>query len=44
MIVDCGGGTVDLTTYSVTATDPVLDFEELVVGLGKIMTRSEVKN
>ncbi|KUJ06536.1 actin-like ATPase domain-containing protein [Mollisia scopiformis] len=34
MICDCGGGTVDLTTYSVTATYPLLDFEELVVGEG----------
>jgi hypothetical protein len=36
MIVDCGGGTVDLTTYSVTAVYPVLSFEELVVGIGFI--------
>jgi molecular chaperone DnaK (HSP70) len=35
MICDCGGGTVDLTTYSITATYPVLEFEELVVGEGK---------
>jgi hypothetical protein len=35
MIVDCGGGTVDLTTYSVRVTQPVLDFEELVVGTGE---------
>ncbi|PMD64400.1 actin-like ATPase domain-containing protein [Hyaloscypha bicolor E] len=34
MICDCGGGTVDLTTYSITATYPVLEFEELVVGEG----------
>jgi hypothetical protein len=36
MIVDCGGGTVDLTTYRVTSTLPVLSFEELVVGTGKL--------
>lgn len=36
MICDCGGGTVDLTTYAITATEPVLAFEELVVGTGRL--------
>ncbi len=40
MICDCGGGTVDLTTYSIAATEPVLDFEELVVGTGLSSTPS----
>ncbi|KAE9968849.1 hypothetical protein EG328_007201 [Venturia inaequalis] len=32
-ITDCGGGTVDLTTYEVMATKP-LNFREVVVGVG----------
>ena len=37
MIVDCGGGTVDITIYTVKATDPVLDFKELEVGNGRYL-------
>lgn len=34
LICDCGGGTVDITTYRITATEPALTFDELVVGIG----------
>lgn len=34
MICDCGGGTVDINTYKITATTPKLEFDELVVGKG----------
>lgn len=34
LVCDCGGGTVDLTTYLVKRTEPSLDFEELAVGQG----------
>ncbi|KAK4892651.1 hypothetical protein LTR27_008927 [Elasticomyces elasticus] len=34
MICDCGGGTVDITTYTIVDTEPALDFEELCVGIG----------
>ncbi|ORY07257.1 hypothetical protein BCR34DRAFT_603919 [Clohesyomyces aquaticus] len=33
LICDCGGGTVDITTYLVRAIQP-LDFEELLIGEG----------
>ena len=33
MICDCGGGTVDITTYSLLAMRP-LQFEELTIGTG----------
>ena len=35
LICDCGGGTVDLTTYHITAIDPKLEFKELIIGTGK---------
>ncbi|KAF2723145.1 hsp70-like protein [Polychaeton citri CBS 116435] len=34
MICDCGGGTVDITSYSLKALSPQLVFEELCVGAG----------
>ncbi|KAF7196935.1 Heat shock 70 kDa protein 12B [Pseudocercospora fuligena] len=34
LICDCGGGTVDLTSYEITAIDPKLSFKELLVGTG----------
>ncbi|KAK8190997.1 uncharacterized protein BKA78DRAFT_331288 [Phyllosticta capitalensis] len=36
LICDCGGGTVDITTYRILSTAPVLEFEELngVIGTG----------
>lgn len=34
LICDCGGGTVDITTYKVTSAVPKLVFEELVEGSG----------
>ncbi|KAK5120261.1 hypothetical protein LTR85_006467 [Meristemomyces frigidus] len=35
LICDCGGGTVDITTYTIVETTPRLEFEEIVVGDGK---------
>ena len=35
LICDCGGGTVDITTYTIVETTPRLEFEEVVVGNGK---------
>jgi molecular chaperone DnaK (HSP70) len=34
LICDCGGGTVDITTYKILSTVPKLTFEELVEGAG----------
>ncbi|KAF2812375.1 actin-like ATPase domain-containing protein [Mytilinidion resinicola] len=34
LICDCGGGTVDITTYKITSVAPKLTFEELVEGAG----------
>jgi molecular chaperone DnaK (HSP70) len=34
MVCDCGGGTVDITTYSMVEVEPRLEFEELLVGIG----------
>ncbi|KAI6380277.1 hypothetical protein MCOR25_001704 [Pyricularia grisea] len=34
LICDCGGGTVDITTYNVLSTEPALELEELLVGIG----------
>ncbi|EHA52891.1 hypothetical protein MGG_05163 [Pyricularia oryzae 70-15] len=34
LICDCGGGTVDITTYNVLSTKPTLELEELLVGIG----------
>ncbi|RAL15262.1 Hsp70 family protein [Aspergillus homomorphus CBS 101889] len=34
LICDCGGGTVDLTTFLVTQISPKLTFEELCTGIG----------
>lgn len=34
---DCGGGTVDITTYSIEETEPRLEFEEICVGGGKFV-------
>ncbi|KAM0161858.1 hypothetical protein ACHAPG_002204 [Botrytis cinerea] len=33
LICDCGGGTVDITTYTVTSVEPKLTFEELCIGI-----------
>ncbi|KAF1844825.1 actin-like ATPase domain-containing protein [Cucurbitaria berberidis CBS 394.84] len=34
LICDCGGGTVDITSYKVTQMSPQLKFEEIVEGIG----------
>lgn len=34
MVCDCGGGTVDITTYEITEITPQLAFKELLVGTG----------
>ncbi|KXT08547.1 hypothetical protein AC579_10244 [Pseudocercospora musae] len=34
LVCDCGGGTVDLTAYEITAITPKPQFKELVVGIG----------
>ncbi|KAF8853277.1 Hsp70 family protein-like protein [Acephala macrosclerotiorum] len=34
LICDCGGGTVDVTTYTVTQVNPQLTFDELCIGIG----------
>lgn len=34
LICDCGGGTVDINTFRIIATQPVLKLEELIVGVG----------
>lgn len=35
LICDCGGGTVDVTTYTINQTTPRMEFSELCVGVGK---------
>jgi hypothetical protein len=35
MVCDCGGGTVDITTYSMVEIEPRFEFKELLVGLGE---------
>ncbi|KAF7188334.1 Heat shock 70 kDa protein 12B [Pseudocercospora fuligena] len=34
LVCDCGGGTVDITTYEIAAVEPKLQFRELQVGTG----------
>ncbi|KAL4881112.1 hypothetical protein BJY04DRAFT_218627 [Aspergillus karnatakaensis] len=34
LVCDCGGGTVDITTYLVSEVSPVLKFDELCTGIG----------
>ncbi|KAF7191493.1 Heat shock protein SSA4 [Pseudocercospora fuligena] len=34
LICDCGGGTVDITSYSIVETEPIPVFEEACVGTG----------
>ncbi|KAH8702220.1 Hsp70 family protein [Talaromyces proteolyticus] len=34
LVCDCGGGTVDITTYLISETKPRLSFEELCTGTG----------
>ncbi|KAK0103678.1 hypothetical protein ONS95_005688 [Cadophora gregata] len=34
LICDCGGGTVDITTYTIVEVEPRLEFDELYVGVG----------
>ncbi|QSZ31534.1 hypothetical protein DSL72_001101 [Monilinia vaccinii-corymbosi] len=34
LICDCGGGTVDITTYNIVQVQPYLSFDELCVGIG----------
>ncbi|RAH86012.1 actin-like ATPase domain-containing protein [Aspergillus japonicus CBS 114.51] len=34
LVCDCGGGTVDITTYVVKQVNPTLKFEELLTGIG----------
>lgn len=35
MIIDCGGGTVDITTYEISSIFPKLTFQEYLVGTGR---------
>ncbi|KAF3479675.1 uncharacterized protein GIQ15_06651 [Arthroderma uncinatum] len=34
LVCDCGGGTVDITTYLINQVNPALSFEELCTGIG----------
>ncbi|KAK3374126.1 hypothetical protein B0T24DRAFT_577000 [Lasiosphaeria ovina] len=34
LVVDCGGGTVDITSYTVRKTLPTIEFDEICVGVG----------
>ncbi|KAF3892548.1 Actin-like ATPase domain-containing protein [Trichophyton interdigitale] len=34
LVCDCGGGTVDITTYLINKVEPLLSFEELCTGIG----------
>ncbi|KAK4108030.1 actin-like ATPase domain-containing protein [Canariomyces notabilis] len=34
LILDCGGGTVDIMTYTIRRTFPSIEFDELCVGIG----------
>ncbi|ESZ92367.1 hypothetical protein SBOR_7251 [Sclerotinia borealis F-4128] len=34
LICDCGGGTIDITTYTIIQVQPYLTFDELCVGIG----------
>ncbi|EGD99513.1 hypothetical protein TESG_06780 [Trichophyton tonsurans CBS 112818] len=34
LVCDCGGGTVDITTYLINKVEPLLAFEELCTGIG----------
>lgn len=43
LICDCGGGTVDITTYVITQVSPHLAFDELHVGAGNIFLVSSVR-
>lgn len=40
LICDCGGGTVDITTYVITQVSPCLTFDELHIGAGNIFLLS----
>ncbi|KAK3670596.1 hypothetical protein LTR78_009564 [Recurvomyces mirabilis] len=34
LVCDCGGGTVDITTYNIVDVSPRLEFDEICVGVG----------
>lgn len=34
LVCDAGGGTVDITTYTIVETTPSLVFDEICVGIG----------
>ncbi|RYO94325.1 hypothetical protein DL766_000602 [Monosporascus sp. MC13-8B] len=34
LVLDCGGGTVDITTYSIKKTQPIIAFDEICEGSG----------
>lgn len=34
VIIDCGGGTVDIITYRITKMDPTMTVQEVVAGKG----------
>lgn len=34
LVLDCGGGTVDITTYTIQKTYPRIEFDEICVGAG----------
>ena len=36
LVCDCGGGTVDITTYNIVDVSPRLEFDEICVGVGKL--------
>lgn len=42
LVADCGGGTVDTTSYEITSISPTLEFKELIVGTGMIYLRPEL--
>lgn len=42
MVCDCGGGTVDITSYTIEKLEPLPSFEEICVGIGMpCATRSD---
>lgn len=44
MIVDAGGGTVDLITYTITSLDPILEVVEATGGTGDFCGASRVND
>ncbi|KAK4073118.1 uncharacterized protein Triagg1_5398 [Trichoderma aggressivum f. europaeum] len=44
LVCDCGGGTVDITTYEIERTEPTLTLREIVVGVAKKKMKQLKKN